>query len=209
MRLAVIVGVLGLPLAAVAEGTRQVKVLLEFRQTGTTEHEDLPGRGSVIIYGDDVRSRGGLSATSTTTRTRRSTGIFTIVQDGGSSMLSVNTRIPYQDVAYFRDYATGAGYASSGVSFENVGSALRVNASVLEGERIRVRLTPTISYFAADGSGAIDFTEAATELVVRAGEPVIIGGATSETNDLTRRILGLGSESGRSETTLVLTASFL
>jgi type II secretory pathway component GspD/PulD (secretin) len=136
----------------------------------------------------------------------RSSGIFTIVQDGGDSMLRVATRVPYQDVQFYRDYATGAGYVTHGFAFEDVGTSVKVHADVLSDRRIRLRLVPTVSYFSATGSGAIEFTDAATELVVENGKPVEIGGGTTQTEEITRRILGQGSSTAESETSIVLRA---
>ncbi len=70
-----------------------------------------------------------------------------------------------------------------------------------------MRLTPRISYFAADGSGAIEFTEAATELVVPSGRPVVLAGSTGESHVVLRQILGVGRERDVTETTVVLTAT--
>jgi type II secretory pathway component GspD/PulD (secretin) len=93
------------------------------------------------------------------------------------------------------------------MAFREVGTSLKVQASLVAGNQIRVRLTPRISYVAADGSGAIEFTEAATELVVPSGRPVVLGGSTSETHTVLRQLLGVGRELGVTETTVVLTAT--
>jgi hypothetical protein len=194
------------PLAA--QGERQVKVLMEFRQTGTRTQDTLRGSGSVVVIErGGVRSRGGLAGNSTETHTRRSSGVFTLVRDGGDALMSVATRVPYREVAVYHDYATGLGYVTSGVAFENVGTRLRVHADILPEDRIRLRLTPSISYFSADGSGAIDFTEASTELDVRSGAPVSLGGGTQRVNELTRQILGVRSGASEEETSIVLTAT--
>lgn len=205
---------LGLALAALGvagafETPKQVKVLFEFRQEATEEREDLQGRGSIVIGRKNSAVGGALAGASTDVVTHRSTGLWTVVQDGGSSLLSVSTRLPYEEVVFFRDYLTGSGYVASGVVFENVGTRLRVSVQVLDDEKIRVRLEPSVSWVSPQGSGAIDVTEAASELVVRSREPITLGGATTELHELTRRILGLGSVRGASETTLVLTASIL
>jgi type II secretory pathway component GspD/PulD (secretin) len=138
---------------------------------------------------------------------QRSTGIFTVVQDGGESILSVATQVPYSQVAYYYNYAAGGGYIQSQIAFTNVGTSLRVDASVLPDNQIRVRLTPRISYFSPDRSGAIDFTEATTELVVPSGQPVSLGGSTSQIHEITRQILGYRDRVSSSETNLVLTAT--
>lgn len=196
------------PPALLAQGRQQVKVTVDFRQTGNQSEEALHGGGSVVITGrGGVYPSGGLSARDKQTTVRRSTAIFTIVQDGGESILSVTTRIPHREVAFYRDYATGAGYIASSVAFHEVGTSLKVSATILQGNQVDVRLTPRISYFSPDRSGAIDLTEASTELVVPSGQPVALGGATTEMHDVTRRILGFGDRSATNETLLFLTAT--
>jgi len=188
-------------------GSKQVRVSIEFRDTGAQASDALQGNGRIVITErGPQRSRAGIGADSRTTRTSRSSGIFTIVQDGGDSLLRVATRVPYEDVRFYRDYATGAGYVSREVFFESVGTSLKVHADVLGERRIRLRLVPSVSYFSADGSGSIDLTDAATELEVESGKPVLIGGGTSETSEITRRILGYRTTTSRRESSVRLTA---
>ena len=160
-----------------------------------------------MITDRGARSSGGVAVDSTQRRTQTSTGIFTLVQDGGESTMIVASQVPYSQVTYYRDYLTGAGYVVSGVEFKDVGTSLKVGATVLPGNQVRVRLTPTISWFSADRSGVIDATEASTTLVVPSGQPVVLGGATTRTHELTRRILGYRATESVFETLMVLTAT--
>ena len=194
-----------LPVAA--QSSKQVKVLFEFRQSSTQSRGAVDGSGQVVITDRGARSMGGVAVDSTQRRTQSSTGIFTLVQDGGESTLIVASQVPYPQVAFYRDYLTGAGYAVSGVEFKDVGTSLKVGATVLPGNQVRVRLTPTISWFSADRSGVIEATEASTTLVVPSGQPVVLGGATTRTHELTRRILGYRASESGSETLLTLTAT--
>lgn len=194
--------------AITAQTSRQIRVDVQFRQTTTLGRDAAGAAGGVIVTERGaVRPRGAAGAGATETRVQRSTGIFTLVQDGGESSLTVAQQVPYAQVAFYRDYATGAGYVASGVAFRDVGTALKVRASVLPDGRIRVRLTPTISYVAADGSGTIDFTEAATDVSVPNGRAVVLAGSTTDTHAVTRHILGIAREQSSSETTVVLIAT--
>jgi hypothetical protein len=207
LRLVAAIIVAGVPLAA-AQTPRQIRVDVQFRQTGAQSRDAAGAGGGVIITGrGSVRPRVGAGAGSTETRVQRSTGIFTLVQDGGESLLMVTSQVPYAQVAFYRDYATGAGYVASGVAFRDVGTALTVRATLLPDDKIRVRLTPTISYFSADGSGTIEFTEATTEVIVPNGRAVVLAGSTTDTHAVTRQILGISREQASSETTVVLTAT--
>jgi Bacterial type II and III secretion system protein len=190
-----------------ALGTKQVRVSVEFRQSGKTEGTEIQGSGDVVIT--ERRSGGAarLGADSRTTRSSVHTGIFTVVQDGGDSMLRVATRVPYEEAQFYRDLLTGGGYLARGVRFENVGTSLKVHADVLDEKRIRLRLVPTFSYFSPTGSGAVELTDASTDLVVEDRVPMMIGGSTTQSESIVSRILGHGSSSSESETSVALTAT--
>jgi hypothetical protein len=174
------------PAPAQAQGPRQIRVEVRFSQTAERSRQTVLG---------------------TERRVQRSTGIFTLVQDGGESLLTVATQVPVHQVAFYRDYATGAGHVTSGVAFREVGTTLKVQAALLAGNRIRVRLTPRISYVSTDGSGAIELTEAVTDLVVPGGRPVALGGSASETHTVLRHVLGIGREREASQIVVVLIAT--
>jgi type II secretory pathway component GspD/PulD (secretin) len=129
------------------------------------------------------------------------------VQDGAESILTVATKVPYNQTAYYYDYAAGAGYIQRQIVFTDVGTSFRVSASVLPDNQIKVLLTPRISYFSAERSGAIDFTEATTELVVPNGQPVSLGGSTTKMHEVTRQILGYRDRASTNETSLTVTAT--
>jgi hypothetical protein len=198
---------LGMPSIGNAQSRRQVKVLVESQQSGTQNQEAVQGSGSVIIRRGNVQPSGRVTAGDRRTTVQRSTGIFTLVQDGGESILSVATTVPYNQVAYYYNYAAGGGYIQRQIVFTDVGTSLRVSAGVLPDNQIRVRLTPRISYFSAERSGAIDFTEATTELIVPSGQPVSLGGSTTNMHEVTRQILGYRDRASSSETNLTLTAT--
>jgi hypothetical protein len=188
--------------------SRQIRVVLEFRQSATQSRDAAQGSGRVIITErSGPRVSGGIAAESTERKVARSTGIFTIVQDGGESTLLVASQVPYVEVTYYRDYLARTGHFAAGVAFTEVGTSLKVRASVLPENQVRVRLTPTISWFAGDRSGIIEVQQASTELVVPNGRPVAIGGATSRVDELTRQILGVTASRSSSESLFTLTAT--
>src|SRR6266542_924203 len=112
-------GIVLLACAGAATLPEQVRVSIEFRQSGTEARDDVQGSTRIIITNPGgTSSRTRLGAGSQTTRVTHSSGIFTIVRDGGDSMLRVATRVPYQEVQFYRDYARGAGYVAHGFAFE-------------------------------------------------------------------------------------------
>src|ERR671910_2008779 len=190
-----------------AQSPRHIKVLVDSQQQATGNQEEVQGTGSIIIRRGGAQPSGRVTAGSRQTTVQRSTGIFTLVQDGGESILTVATRVPHSQVSFYRDYAGRVGYIDRRITFTEVGTSLRVAASALADSQIRVRLTPRISYFSAERSGAIDFTEATTEMIVPDGQPVSLGGSTSRIHELTRQILRYSERTSSSETELIVTAT--
>jgi hypothetical protein len=190
---------------------RLVKVVLEVQQQTQGSRQGAQGTGGVIVEerrGDvRARPRGGLAVEDTTTRVTRSTGLFTVVEDGGVGSLMVAQEVPAQQVAYYYDYATGRGYVARGVTWQRVGTGLAVRPVILPGKQIRVALTPVISYFTPNGAGTIEVTEAATEVVVPHARRVQIGGASSSLHAVTRQVLGYRAEQSTQDTALTLTAT--
>lgn len=194
---------------------RQVKVVLEFQQQGQDSRRGAQGRVSGVVFQDGkargqdgkARGRGGVAVQDTTTRTTRSEGIFTIVQDGGTASMLVATEVPVTVVGWFRDYATGQGYAAQGTAWQRVGTTLVVSPTILPNGQIRVRLIPQVSYFSPQGDGSIEFNEAATEVIVPNGRAMRIGGATRGINQVTRQILGYREQQSSSESSFILTAT--
>jgi len=197
------------PAALGAQSTKQIKVVFEFRQSGTQSRDAGQGSGRVIITERGrARPSGRIGIESTERKITTTTGLFTIVQDGGESTLLVASQVPYPQVVYYRDYLTGAGYLAAGVALKEVGTSLKVRATVLPGNQVKVRMTPTISWF-ADDRGVTEVNEASTELIVPDDRPVIIGGVTTRLHELTRQILGFASSRSGSETLMTLRAAVL
>jgi hypothetical protein len=195
-----------------AQSNRNVKVLLEFKQQTQGSRQGVQEQGGIVVQqerrGDPrVRGRGGLAVEDTTTRVTRSSGLFTVVQDGGAGSIMVAQDVPYQQMTYYHDYATGKGHVAPGVAWQRVGTALGVRPVILPGNKVRVTLTPVISYFTPGGGGTIEVVEAATDLIVPYGGRLQIGGSTGSLHAITRQILGYGSQQSSEETALTLTAT--
>jgi hypothetical protein len=188
-----------------------VKVVLEFQQQSLAARQGAQGQGGIVIEdGKKPRSRGGLAVEDTTTRTTRTSGVFTIVQDGGTGSMMVASEVPYTAIAWFRDYATGQGYVAQGTAWQRVGTTLVVNPTILPKGQIRVRLVPQVSYFTAEGAGSsIEFNEAVTDVVVPNGRAMRVGSATRSINQVTRQILGYSQQQSSSESSFILTATIL
>jgi len=190
-----------------AQTRRHIKVVLDTQQSESLRREQLQGSGGVVIYRGSTNPFGSIVANERQTTVQRKSGVFTVVLDGSESILTVATRVPQSQIGYFHNYALGTGYIERQIVFNDVGTSLRVHATSLPDGQIRLRLTPRISYLSSERPGAIDFTEAATELIVPNGQPVSLGGATSNLHQVTRQILGYGGQSSDKETEMTVTAT--
>lgn len=205
--LVVLIFLFGAAAASQAQPRRHIKVVLEIKQSSTSNQEFVQGSGGVVIRRGTVNPSGRVIANDRQTTVQRSSGIFTLVLDGGESILTVATRVPQSQASYFYNYALGVGYIEQRIVFNDVGTSLRVNAATLTDGQIKLRLTPRISYFSTERPGAIDFTEAATELIVPNGQAVSLGGSTTKLHELTRQILGYRDRASSDEISLVVTAT--
>jgi hypothetical protein len=129
---------------------RHIKVLLDSQQSKTHNREQLQGTGSVIIRKGSVQPSGSVTAGDRRTTVQRTSGIFTLVLDGGESILTVATRVPQSQISYYYNYAIGVGSIERHIVFSDVGTSLRVGATTLLDGQIRLRLTPRISYFSIE-----------------------------------------------------------
>jgi len=205
--LIVLVLIFAVEVTGQAQTRRHIKVVLDSQQDENINRETVQGSGGVVIRRGTVNPFGRITAGERQTTVQRKSGIFTLVLDGSESILTVATRVPQTDASYFHNYALGAGYIQRQVIFNDVGTSLRVHATTLADGQIRLRLTPRVSYFSAERPGAIDFTEAATELIVPNGQPVSLGGSTGNVHELTRQILGYRERTSNSESNLTVTAT--
>jgi type II secretory pathway component GspD/PulD (secretin) len=131
-------------------------------------------------------------------------GSFLIVQDGGEASLTVAEQTA--EVVWFQQYALRHHYITAAVVFRQVGTFLAVRPTILPGKRIRLKVTPQISYRSDQGDGILELVEAATEVVVPSGQPVTIGGL-EQTAEVTRQFLiGYERANRTGQVTLVLTA---
>lgn len=192
---------------APAQTPRHIKVVLYSQQSESSNSGGIGGSGSVIIRRGTVSPSGRVIANERQTTVQRNTGVFTLVLDGGESILTMATRVPHSQVNYYYNYALGIGAIERRIVFNDVGTSLKVHAATLPNGEIKLRLTPRISYFSSERPGAIDFTEAATEIIVPNGQVVSLGGVTSTMHEMTRQILGYQNRSSSDSSHLQVSAT--
>ena len=138
----------------------------------------------VAIGGQDSRSR-------TTVNARQQL----LVLSGGRASLTVAEEVPYSEWLY--TWGLGHGLWAQNVVWQQVGTSMVVEPRVLGNGTILVRLTPRFDYRAGGSSQTVDVTELSTEVIVRAGEEIALGGVPFRDTDFRERFLAGIDESGQ------------
>ncbi|MEC4669232.1 MAG: hypothetical protein ACE10F_11410 [Candidatus Methylomirabilales bacterium] len=187
-----------------------VKVTVEFRQEGrrTQRGIEVKGRrrGGTVIQVDPkgVTGSARVQVQESQRTTRRSVESFLLVQDGGEASLTVVEQVP--EVVWFQQYARRHSHITQAVVFRQVGTFLAVRPTILPDKRIRVKITPQISYRSDQGDGTIALVEASTEVVVQPGQPITIGGTDGRGEVIRQFLLGYERVNRANQVRIVLTA---
>ncbi|HYB74422.1 MAG TPA: hypothetical protein VED18_13700 [Candidatus Sulfotelmatobacter sp.] len=187
-----------------------VRVTVEFRQAGQSLQGGTivqgTGPGGTFVQGGPRGTRGSAQVQLQETQriTRRNVGSFLLIQDGGEGSITVADQAA--EVVWFQQYALGRNYITPGVVFRNVGTSFIVRPTILPNRRVRLRITPQLSYRSDTDSGTIELVEASTEVVVPSGQPISIGGSEGSAEVVRQFLLGYERANRASQVSIVLTA---
>jgi len=187
-----------------------VKVTVEFRQAGQRAQSgvEVKGRGPggpvVQVNPKGVTGSARVQVRESQQTIRRSVESFLLVQDGGEASLTVVEQVP--EVVWFQQYAYRHLYITEAVVFRQVGTFLAIRPTILPDQRIRVKITPQISYRSDQGDGTIELVEASTEVVVQPGQPITIGGTEGRGEVMRQFLLGYERVYQATQVSIVLTA---
>lgn len=119
-----------------------------------------------------------------------------LVASGREGKLRVGETVPYQ--TWIVDYGVTHGILQQQIAWKEVGSFLVVEPTVIgEGPLIRVRVTPELVGLVGNSPHATRFTSLATEVTVRDGETITIGGDAKDSEFYSRFLIG-GTRGGGS-----------
>jgi hypothetical protein len=187
-----------------------VKVMMEFRQAGQRVESGGavqgtgPGGTIVQVTPKGVTGSARVRVHESQQTMRQSVESFLLVQDGGEASLTVVEQVP--EVVWFQQYALQHRYITEAVVFRQVGTFLVVRPTILPNKRVRVKITPQLSYRSNQGEGMIELVEASTEVVVPSGQPITIGGTDGRGEVLRQFLLGYERVHRASQVSMVLTA---
>jgi len=150
----------------------------------------------VAVATKDLRVGLDASATRSRRSTRQSAFITVLSGQEGQILMGADTYV--QRLGYW----TPLGYRVL-VERAFVGRSLVVRPTILPGGMVQVELWPRFS--TRSRRGAIDVTELATKVVVRDGQPIVLGGSTTADDEVGAVLFGIGKRTRTATTTMVLT----
>ncbi len=190
---------------------KNIQINVEFGTSGDSHTREIGirPRGPIIIDHDGIHGslQGSLIDQSTTTR--ENTTQMLVAADGRSASIRVGERVPY--VTWLTEYGHRHGYVRNvGIEWRDVGSFLVMEPTIVAPGLIRVRLTPELSGRLENGDRqSIQFTHLATEVTVRDGQTISIGGFSKDEDFSSKFLIGRGSSGESSVTDITLTPRIL
>jgi type II secretory pathway component GspD/PulD (secretin) len=182
---------------------KNVRIDVNFARSGQISRREagIRPKGPVIIRDGEVSGAVQVNLHGQTVTARENVTQMLVASSGRSASLRVGERVPY--LAWIEEYGRRCGYIREvRLEWREVGAFLAMEPTLIgSGPMIRIRLIPELSGILEDGTPQrIHFTGVATEVVVRDGETVSIGGFT-ENQDFYSRFLVGGSQDEESSTT--------
>jgi type II secretory pathway component GspD/PulD (secretin) len=159
----------------------------------------------VRIVGAEGTVRGGVTIRGGASRSRTVSNAEQqlLVVSGGKASLRVAEETPYAE--WFWSWGLGRGLWTGGTAWHDVETSLVVEPRVLGDGTLRVRVTPRFDYVVDRETQSTVVNELSTEVVVREGEEVDLGGLPFADSEFRERfLLGFNSsgETVRVEMTL-------
>jgi len=191
---------------------KNIQIDVQFARNGQTSNREagIRPKGPIIIRDGEVHgSFEGRFVNQSTTSSENTTQML-VAMDGRSAMLRVGESVPY--LAWLTEYSWRCGYIREvQIEWRDIGSFLSVVPEIIDdGPMIRIRLTPTLSGQLENGTKqTIQFTELTTEVIVRDGQTISIGGVNQDKEFFSKFLVGRSGGSDSSITDITLTPRIL
>jgi type II secretory pathway component GspD/PulD (secretin) len=149
------------------------QVWITIDQTGSNPSSSSAGG---VVFGPG----GGVVAQSNSNSHNVASSQQLLVMSGESGSLTVGEDLPV--VQPFWTWVNGLGLVPPGVTFQRVSTGFAVEPTVI-GKKVRLRLTPWMSYLGAGGPQRILFSQSSTQVTLNDGETMMVsGGSTSQSS---------------------------
>ncbi len=188
--------------------TGNVRIEVRFREDGVERDTGAAIRGEGdVIFGPDgtdasvvLRPELRYTVTETTADTRQ----ILMTASGREAALRVGESVPYID--WITEYGWHGGYTESRVHWQDVGSFLVVTPTIMaDGSTIHVRLTPELRGHVEGRPHHMRFAGLATEVIVRDGQTLSIGGHVQDQEFYSRFLIGMDRSGVRRTLNIELT----
>jgi type II secretory pathway component HofQ len=180
---------------------KNVRIEVRFAGVGTSSDVEasVTGDGQVVIEEGVPHGTIRIKPRIINETTTRTTGALQtlLVASGREGILRVGEEVPY--IEWFMDYGVRRGLFAQRVGWQQVGSSLVVEPTVVgNGPMIRIRITPQLSGVVDGRPLRTRFAQVATEVYVQDGQTFEIGGSEQNQDFYSRFLVG-ASRSGRGE----------
>jgi hypothetical protein len=146
--------------------------------------------------------RGGASRSRSQGQTRQEL----LVMSGGRGEIVVGQEVPYQD--WFQVWGQGQGLWQPGIQWKEVGARMVVEPTIVGEGILRVRLTPAFTYLLDRQTLTTEVTTLTTEVIVREGEELDLGGVPfSDRQFLEKFLVGVNESGETAQARITLKAS--
>lgn len=191
---------------------KNIQISVRMNQHGQDESHgaSLHGQGRVVIGSDGAHGTLRIDPrlhSRSSSRQENTVQILTAMS-GRSASLVVGERVPYLE--WLMEYGRRGGMVSGQIAWDQVGASLAFEPQVIgDGPMIRIRVVPELSGRADGHPERVRFTKAATEVTVRDGETVKLGGLQGDEAFTSRFLIGMESSGSSSSLDITLTPRIL
>ncbi len=185
-----------------------VRIDVRFRETGVTRDAGAAVRGE----GEVVFGPGGPNGTivlrpevrHTVTEMIDDTRQMLMAASGREAVLRVGESVPYID--WITEYGWYGGYTESRIQWQDVGSFLVMTPTIMgDGSTIHVRLTPELRGHADGQPQRVRFAGVSTEVLVRDGQTISLGGHIEDQSFYRRFLVGVDRSGAQRQLDIELT----
>lgn len=194
----------------VAAPNVRVEVTIAASEAADRSGAGVSGGGAVIVTpgGATVHGRVRPRIEHRSSEREQTTTQTLMVQSGGEARLRVGQDVPY--ATWLIRYGRHWGYLRQHIEMREVGTSLIVQPRVLgDSGLISIRLIPEISGIVQGKREAVQYTRAATEVTVRPGQTVSVGGLAGQSEFYDRFLVGAFGGSAQRSIDIALTAHIM
>lgn len=171
-----------------------VRIDVRFRNVGSQRDSgaSLSGQGSVVTGPGGTRGRISLQPQVHQVLTESSSTVVQtlMVASGREASLRVGEQVPF--IQWISEFGWNGGFTESLIQWQDVGSFLVVQPVIMgDQSTINIRLTPELRGLVDGNPYRTTFTALSTEVMVRDGETMSIGGAVNNREFYSRFLVGV------------------